>query len=84
MKRREQSFEIGELFLAHLRKEIVPKGEYNKLKYKKIGPCKILRKISNNAYELKLPLGMGILLICNVVYLYKYNVDTIKGMGGRG
>ena len=35
LKRREQSFEIDELVLAHLRKERFPKREYNKLKYKK-------------------------------------------------
>ena len=34
LKRREQSFEIDELVLAHLRKERFPKREYNKLKYK--------------------------------------------------
>ena len=47
LKRREQSFKVGELVFPHLRKDIFPKGEYNKLKYKKIGPCKILGKFSN-------------------------------------
>ena len=85
LKRREQSFEVGELVLAHLRKEIFPKGEYNKLKYKKIGPSKILRKLSNNTYELELPSGMGIFPFRGIVYqhiiqlLYsscKYIVDS--------
>ena len=47
-------------------------------------PVKFSEKFANNAYELELPLGMGILPTFNVVYLYKYNVDKIKGMGGRG
>ena len=76
MKRREQSFEVGEQVLAHLRKERFPKGEYNKLKYKKIGPCKILKKFSNNAYELEFPAGIGISSIFNVADLYKYNAGT--------
>lgn len=44
----------------HLCKERFPRGAYNKLKYKKIGPCKILQRFSANAYELQLPLGIGI------------------------
>ena len=72
MKTREVQFKVGDLVLAHLRKERFPKGEYNKLKMEKIGPCRIIRNFSANAYELQLPLGVGILPIFNVENLYLY------------
>ena len=39
---------------------------------KKIGPCRILRKFGENAYELELSEGIGIYLIFNISDLYPY------------
>jgi hypothetical protein len=77
--RREFQFEVGDQVLAHLRKERFPRGTYNKLKMKKIGPCKILRKFDENAYEIELPDGVGISPIFNVSDLYPYKKDDTEG-----
>ena len=73
---------MGDVVLAHLRNERFPRGEYNKLKMKKIGPCNILHKFSANAYELELPLGIGISPIFNVVDLYSYTVGDANQNSG--
>ena len=75
MSKKEVHFEARDLVLAHLRKERFPKQQYNKLKFKKIGPCKILRKFYANAYEIELRPDVGISPIFNVVDLYKYEDD---------
>ena len=66
---------MGDMVLAYLRKKRFPKGEYNKLKMKKIGPCKTLRKFSANSYELELYPGIGISPIFIVEDLYSYTAD---------
>jgi hypothetical protein len=73
--RRELQFEVGDLILAHLRKERFPRGTYNKLKMKKIGPCKVMNKFGENAYEIELPDGIKISPIFNVVDLYPYRAE---------
>jgi hypothetical protein len=37
-----------------------------------IGPCKVLRKVSSNIYEIELPSDIGISLIFNILDLYPF------------
>ena len=51
-------------------------GTYNKLKMKKFGPCKILKKHDlGNAYEVELPDGIHISPILNIANLIEYHDD---------
>jgi len=68
------NFKVGDLVLAHLRKDKFPKKEYNKVKWKNIGPCNIMRKFSSNSYEIELPKDVGISPIFNIADLYPYHV----------
>jgi hypothetical protein len=76
--KRQLQFEVGDLVLAHLRKERFLRGTYNKLKINKIGPCRVLKKFGANAYEIELPDGIEISPIFNISYLYPYRVEEIE------
>lgn len=53
---------------------------------KKIGPCKVVRKFGQNAYEIELPPGVAISHIFNVADLYPFkgSVNTGEEAGAAG
>jgi hypothetical protein len=65
------------LVIVYLWKERFPRGTYHKLKYKKIGPCNILKKINNNAYKVDLPDELDISHVFNVYELYIFHGDDM-------
>ena len=73
MKRRYKEFQIGDEVMVHLRKGHFPTGTYNKLKMKKFGPCKIVKRHdSDNAYEVELPTKLNISPVFNILHLIEY------------
>jgi hypothetical protein len=72
---RQLQFEVGDLVLAHLRKERFPRGTYNKMKMKKIGPCRVLKKFRENTYEIEFLNGIEISVIFNIANLYPYQAE---------
>lgn len=59
--------------MVHLRKEHFLVGTYNKLKMKKFGPCKIVkRRDSGNVYEVEFPAELNISPVFNILDLIKY------------
>ena len=61
--------------MVFLRKERFRVCTYHKLRSKKLGPCKILRKFGENAYKVALPQGLNISPTCSVSDLYAFHGD---------
>ena len=60
--------------MVHLRKDHFLVGTYNKLKMKKFGPCKIVKRHdSGNAYEVEFPIELNISLAFSILDLIEYH-----------
>jgi len=69
-------FYVGDFVWAVLTRDQFPVGEYNKLKERKIGPCEILQKINDNAYQLRLPSHLKTFDVFNVKHLSPCFADS--------
>jgi len=71
-KRREKFFCKEDMVMVYLWRERISAGAYNKLKPRKYGLFKIVKKISDDAYVVGIPNDMTMPKTFNVVDLYAY------------
>lgn len=70
--------------MVHLRKEIFPTRTYSKLRYKKIGPCKITRKCIDISYEVELTEYQNIFLFSTLqMYISSMRAKKQKNKKAR-
>jgi hypothetical protein len=70
--RRSKIFREGDFVMVYLNKGHLPTGTSGKLRNKKYGPCKIIKKINDNAYVVDLLENLAISSTFNVVDIFEY------------
>jgi hypothetical protein len=69
---RSKNFREEDFVMVYLRRGCLPARTSGKMRNKKYGPCKIIKKINDNAYVVDLPENLGISLTFNVADIFKY------------
>ncbi|GAV89315.1 hypothetical protein CFOL_v3_32733 [Cephalotus follicularis] len=85
--RKQVVFKEGDLVWIHLRQECFPDDRFGKLKPRADGPFKVLQRINDNAYKIKLPSEYDIFGTFNVADLslcYDDKVDSWVNLFSRG
>lgn len=72
LHKRNVEFQEGDQVMIKLRLEHFPKGEYQKLHYRKVRPYKVLKQLGCNVELLVLPMELSIIPIFNVEDLSPY------------
>jgi hypothetical protein len=65
-------FDVGDQVWAILTRDRFPVGGYNKFKERKIRSYKVLQKINDNVYRLRLPIHLKTFDVFNVKHLTPY------------
>ncbi len=74
--RRKVIFEVGDkVWVIFVR---FPIGVYSKLRDWKVGPCKIIKRVNDNAWLLKLPSHLNTSYVFNVKHLIPYKGDPFE------
>ena len=65
------------MVMEYLHRDRFSSGTYHKLQARKISPCCILCKISDNTFTIDFPMGMNISNMFNVANLYQYHPPDV-------
>ena len=69
---RSKIFQEGDFVMVYLHKGRLPAETFGKLRNKKYGPCKIIKKINNNVYVVDLLENLAISSTFNAADIFEY------------